>query len=100
MMRIEGAGELDSAHDFVAQHGSQSPVFALEEAVVKAHVVRSQYRPEQKRKGRDQLVNKGGYNSHRSQAKATLDNVIICERIAFAIRSVYPAIPKQARAGR
>ena len=38
MMRIEGAGELDSAHDFVAQHGSQSPVFALEEAVVKAHI--------------------------------------------------------------
>ena len=43
MMRIEGAGELDSAHDFVARHGSQSLVFALEEAVVKAHVVRGQY---------------------------------------------------------
>jgi hypothetical protein len=44
MMGIECAGELDRAHYVLAQHGPQAPVFALEETVVKAHVVRSQYR--------------------------------------------------------
>lgn len=44
VMRIERAGELDRTHHLLAQHGSQSLVFALEETVVKAHVVCSQYR--------------------------------------------------------